>query len=180
MNSAEKNTLIGEFAEAFNGSVASYLVGYQGTKCADLTRLRRKLRPAGAKVQIIKNTLALRALKGGEGEKLEGLLTGPTAVVWSKSDPVAPAKIIADFTKDVESFKVKGGLVDGAVVTAAEISELAKLPSKEELQAQLLALINAPATRLLQTINAPAAQVAQVLEAWRGKLEERGGTGTAA
>lgn len=172
MNTAEKNQQVEEFGEAFGASVASFLVGYQGTKCAELTKLRRQLRPAGARVRIIKNTLARRALKGSEGEKLEGLLTGPTAVVWSKSDPVAPAKIIADFTKEVESFKVKGGLVDGKVVTAADVGELAKLPSREELLSKLLALINAPASRLLQTINAPGSRLVQTLEAWRQKQEE--------
>lgn len=175
MNKVEKDALAGEFTEAFNSSAASFLVGYQGTKCADLTRLRRKLRPAGARIEIVKNTLARRALKGGEGEKLEDLLTGPTAVVWSKSDPVAPAKIIAEFVKDVETFKVKGGLVDGKLVDAAAVGELAKLPSKEELLSKLLSLINAPATRLLQTVAAPGTKLVQTLEAWRKKLEENGG-----
>ena len=175
MNSSEKNALADDFAKSFAAAGASFLVAYQGTKTEDLTKLRRNLRPAGAKLRIIKNSLARKALKGTAGEKLEDLLAGPIAVIWAKSDPVAPAKIIADFVKTVETFKVKGGIVDGQIVNAEAVSELAKLPSREELLSKLLALINAPATKLLQTINAPASQLVGVLGAWQRKLEEKGG-----
>jgi len=175
MNSAEKNALTTEFAEAFAAAGASFLVSYQGTKTEDLTKLRRSLRPSGAKLRIVKNTLAKKALKGTAGEKLEDLLAGPVAVIWAKTDPVGPAKILAEFTKTVETFQVKGGVVDGQVVNAKAVAELAKLPSKEELLSKLLALINAPATKLLQTINAPASQLVGVLGAWQRKLEEKGG-----
>jgi large subunit ribosomal protein L10 len=175
MNSAEKAALTEEFAQAFSGAGASFLISYQGTKCAELTKLRRNLRPAGAKLKIVKNTLAKRALAGTAGEQLNDLLAGPVAVVWAAEDPVSPAKIISDFSKNVETFVVKGGIVDGQVVNAAAIGDLAKLPSREELLAKLLSLINAPATKLLQTVNAPSSQLVRTLDAWRGKLEEKGG-----
>jgi large subunit ribosomal protein L10 len=175
MNSSEKNALTKEFADAFAAAGASFLISYEGTKCEDLTKLRRNLRPSGAKLRIIKNTLAQRALTGTPGEKLGELLAGPIAVVWAESDPVGPAKIISEFTKSVETFKVKGGIVDGQVVNAQAVGELAKLPSREELLSKLLSVINAPATRLLQTVNAPASQLVGVLGAWQRKLEEKSG-----
>ncbi len=175
MNSSEKEALVGEFSEAFSASAASFLIAYQGTKCEDLTRLRRKLNPIGAKIRILKNSLAERAVKGTGNEKLSEYLIGPTAVVWSKSDPVQPAKIIAEFVKELETFKVKGGIVDGQLVDAAAVNDLSKLPSREELLSRLLSVINAPATKLLRTMNAPATQLVTALEAWRKKVEEKGG-----
>ena len=108
MNSIEKNALAAEFSESFAAAGASFLVSYQGTKTEDLTKLRRSLRPSGAKLRIVKNSLAKKALKGTDGEKLQDLLAGPVAVIWAKTDPVGPAKILADFSKTVETFKVKG------------------------------------------------------------------------
>jgi len=175
MNSIEKNALAAQFSESFAAAGSSFLASYQGTKTEDLTKLRRNLRPSGAKLRILKNSLARKALKGTAGEKLEDLLAGPVAVIWAKSDPVGPAKIIAEFTKGVETFQVKGGIVDGQVVNAAAIVELSKLPSKEELQAKLLSVLNAPATKLLRLMNAPASQLVGVLGAWQRKLEEKGG-----
>lgn len=179
MDSAEKTSLTAEFAEAFKAAGASYLVSYQGTKCEDLTKLRRSLRPSGSKLRIVKNTLAKKALAGTGGEKLNDLLAGPVAVIWAGKDPVAPAKVLAEFTKNIETFQVKGGLIDGQVINATAVGELAKLPSKEELISKLLSLLNAPAIKLLQTINAPASQVVGVLGAYKRKLEEQGGAASA-
>ena len=172
-NLAAKHGTVDEMVAAFRDANVAYVVGYQGTKCEDLKALRKKLRPAGAKLAIIKNTLTCRAVQGTAAESISDLFTGPTAVIWSETDPVTPAKVISEFAKDSETFKVKGGVVDGAVVKPSDIESLAKLPSREELFSKLLALMNAPATRLLQTINAPASSLARVLEAWRRELEKR-------
>ena len=101
------------------------------------------------------------------------LAPSPTAIVWAKTDPVAPAKVLKDFGKDRENFSVKGGVVDGSVVSASDVKQLADLPSKEQLLSKLLALINAPATQLLRTINAPAQQFVSLLNAWKDKLGEK-------
>lgn len=168
---AQKEQLISKLNQNFTGAQASFLINYQGCTCADISGLKRKLKPMGADIAVIKNTMASRAVGGTSMEKLQNLMTGPTAVVWANEDIVAPAKILKDFGKDRESFKIKGGFVDGQVVDGAAIGALAELPSKEQLLSTLLALINAPATRLLQTINAPAQQLVGLLDAWRGKLE---------
>ncbi|MCC6931999.1 MAG: 50S ribosomal protein L10 [Deltaproteobacteria bacterium] len=168
---AQKEQSVQELNQNFTGAQASFLVNYQGCTCADITGLRRKLKPIGADVAVIKNTLACRAISGTSMEKMQDMLAGPTAVIWAKKDIVTPAKVLKEFGKDRDYFKIKGGFVDGQVVDGSAVAALAELPSKEQLLSTLLALINAPATRLLQTINAPAQQLVSLLDAWRAKIE---------
>lgn len=169
MNTGEKEQMVTELNQLFSQSNTAFLLSYQGTTCKELTTLRGKLRNSQAKCAVVKNTLAVRAAKGTPAEKLESYFVGPTAVVWSDKDPVGPAKIVHEVLKESEKLSVRAGVVDGRVVTAKEVEELSKMPGKEELLSKLLALINAPATRLLQTVNAPASSLARVLEAWRKK-----------
>ena len=107
-------------------------------------------------------------------EGLDDFFSGPTAVIWAKEDPISPAKILTKFAKDAEGFSVKGGLFDGEVLDPSRVKDLASMPSKEEIQAKLLSLLNAPATQLLRLLNAPGTKLAGLLEAWRGELEKKG------
>ena len=173
MNSAEKEQMTGEFANRFRAAEMAVLVGYQGITCADLTDLRKKLKPVNGKFAVVKNTLARRALSGTPGEGLKDLFSGPTAVIWTGEDPVGPAKILKEFAKGNEKFSVKGGILGESIVDAKTIDALAALPSRNQLLANLLALINAPATRLLQTINAPASSLARLLGAWKSEIEKK-------
>jgi len=173
MATAEKEQAVKELTKSFGSAQATFVVNYQGCTCADLTKLKKELKPVGANFAVIKNTLAKRSIKGSKAEGISDMLVGPTAVVWAEDDIVAPAKCLKAFTTDRENFKIKGGFVDGAVVDAKAVAMLADMPSKEEILAKLLALINAPATRLLQTINAPASNLACLLKAWEGKLAEQ-------
>jgi len=173
MNLAEKETLVAGYEKFVKADSAAFLVDFTGTTCEDLTGVRRKLKGAGAQLVVAKNTLVKRAIKDTPADGLKVYLKGPTAVIWA-TDPVEPAKILTDFAKDKESFKVKGGYVDGSVVDAKGVEALAKLPSKQQLQAQLLALINAPATQLVRLINAPATNTVRLLDAWRSELEKKG------
>ena len=174
MATAEKERTVEELTKNFSAAQATFVINYQGCTCVDLTKLKKDLRPTGANFAVIKNTLAKRSIKGSKVEGLSDMLSGPTAVVWADKDIVSPAKCLKAFAVDRESFKVKGGFVDGAVVDAKAVAMLADMPSREELFAKLLALINAPATRLLQTINAPAGNLACLLKAWENKLAEQG------
>ena len=169
----EKELTVKELGDNFVNCQAAYLVDYKGCTCADLTGLRRKLRPVGADFAVVKNTMAQLAVSGTDLSKLEDWLAGPTAIIWAKNDPVAPAKVLKDFGKDRENFSIKGGVVDGSVVSASDVQQLADLPSKEQLLSQLLRTINAPAVQLLRTINAPAQQLASLLNAWKDKLGEK-------
>ncbi|MFN8390880.1 MAG: 50S ribosomal protein L10 [Bdellovibrionota bacterium] len=174
MNLQEKEGMVGELVEKFNGSELAVLIGYQGCTCEELTRLRKKLKPVGGQFAVVKNTLARRAVTGTERDGLKDMFVGPTAVVWSGEDPIGPAKVIKEFAKEIEKFTVKAGFVGEKVLSASEVETLASLPTREETLAKLLALINAPATRLLQTINAPASSLARLLGAWHSELEKRG------
>jgi large subunit ribosomal protein L10 len=172
MATVEKEQTVQKLTGNFSKAQATYVVNYQGCSCEDITRLKRQLKPVGASLTVVKNTLVRRSVKGTEIEGISKLLVGPTAVVLANEDIVTPAKALKEFAKDRESFSIKGGFVDGVVVDTNAINALAELPSKEQMFANLLALINAPATRLLQTINAPASSLARLLKAYEGKIAE--------
>src|ERR1700685_4558063 len=125
--------------------------------------LRKALRGVGAKYQVVKNTLAERA---GKGTKIEdGLknLTGVTSIAYTTGDPVAMAKALGKYAKDNPEFTFKAGVVEGRVISIKEIEALATMPSKEEIYAKLLFLLNSPAQRLAGTINAVGRNLAVVI-----------------
>jgi large subunit ribosomal protein L10 len=125
--------------------------------------LRKALRGAGAKYQVVKNTLAELAGKGTKIE--EGLknLTGVTSIAYTTGDPVAMAKALTKYAKDTPEFTFKVGVVEGRVISIKEIEALASMPSKEEIHAKLLFLISAPAQRLVTVMSAVGRDIAVVL-----------------
>ena len=172
MSHVEKEAIVDSLKTKFAGAPASFLVDYQGCTCEELTQLRKELRTSGSSFHVIKNKLAKRAIAESDAQGLDEFLVGPTAVVWSDTDPVSPAKALTNFAKEQEEkFTIKAAFVDGSVVDESQVKALASMPSKEELYAKLLSLFNAPATQLLRTINAPAAQVVRLLAAVRDKKE---------
>jgi len=125
--------------------------------------LRKALRGAGAKYQVVKNTLAEKA---AQGTKVEGALkdlAGVTSIAYTTGDPVAMAKALTKYAKDTPEFTFKIGVVEGRVINMKEIEALATMPSKEELMSKLLFLINAPAQRLATAINAVPRNLAVVV-----------------
>jgi large subunit ribosomal protein L10 len=125
--------------------------------------LRKALRGAGAKYQVVKNTLAERASKGTKVEGALKELAGVTSIAYTTGDPVAMAKALTKYAKDNPEFTFKVGVVEGRVVAIKEIESLATMPSKEELMSKLLFLINAPAQRLATAINAVPRNLAVVV-----------------
>ncbi len=125
--------------------------------------LRKALRGAGAKYQVVKNTLAERAAKGTKVEGALKDLAGVTSIAYTTGDPVAMAKALTKYAKDTPEFTFKVGLVEGRVINIKEIEALASMPSKEELISKLLFLINAPAQRLATAINAVPRNLAVVV-----------------
>ena len=145
-------------------NVSSAVVGtYTRLTVAQDYELRKALRGAGAKYQVVKNTLAERAAKGTKVE--EGLknLSGVTSIAYTTGDPVAMAKALTKYVKDTPEFTFKVGVVEGRVISIKEIEALASMPSKEELMSKLLFLINAPAQRLATAINAVPRNLAVVV-----------------
>ena len=126
--------------------------------------LRKALRGAGAKYQVVKNTLAERAAKGTKVEGALKDLAGVTSIAYTTGDPVAMAKALTKYAKDTPEFTFKVGVVEGRVVTIKEIEALSTMPSKDELMAKLLFLINAPAQRLVTVMNAVGRNLAVVVD----------------
>ena len=162
MTREEKARVIEELTEKLrSGSVI--LVDYQGINVAQSTRLRTRSRESGIEFVVAKNTLAQRAAEGAGVEEISGFLVGPTALAFSE-DPVAGAKLMTEFSDEVASFEVKGGLLDGGrVMGAEEVVALSRLPGREQLLAQLLGAIQAPIAGLATVLNAPLRNLAIVL-----------------
>ncbi len=175
MKHEEKAEIIADLKQHFVTAQATYLANFRGCTCAELTDMKRKLQPVGAKCVVVKNTLMKRAFQDADGiaSALEGHLKGPTCVIWAKADPVSPAKVLTEFAKKVEKFQLKAGIIDGQVIDVPGIEALAKLPSKKEVQGQLLSLLNAVATQVVRVLNAPGTNMVRLLEAWRKELEEK-------
>ncbi len=177
MNRQEKTALIEELNTRLKESSLAIMTEYRGLTVAQLNRLRRELKAAGGRYQVTKNTLTKRALENTSFVKLEDYLSGPTGLVTTGGDPVTVAKVLVKFAEQNDKLKITGGVLDGAMLPAEAVSALAKLPSREVLLAQLLGLINAPASQLLRTVQEPGAMVARLLGALERAKREAGGEG---
>jgi large subunit ribosomal protein L10 len=125
--------------------------------------LRKTLRSSGAKYAVVKNTLAERAAKGTKAEEVLKNLAGVTSIAYTTGDPVVLAKALSKYAKDNPEFTFKAGVVEGRVISINEIKALATMPSKEEIYAKLLFLMNAPAQRLVTAMNAVGRNLAVVV-----------------
>src|SRR5882762_5542520 len=130
------------------------LTTFQGITVENDTKLRREVQKAGGKYQVVKNTLAERAGTGTPAERVLKNLKGTNSIAYTNTDPVALAKALTKVAKDVPAFQFKSGVVEGRVISIAEIQRLANLPSKEELISKIMFLLNAPAQRIAMALNA--------------------------
>ena len=149
----QKKQQVAALSELLKNSVSGVVVDYSGITVADDTKLRKELRESGCTYKVVKNTLLSRALKEAGIEGLDSVLEGTTAIAVSAEDYVAPARILAGFAEKNEKFTVKAGYADGEVLNAARVAEIAKLPSKEVLLAQVLGGLNAPITGFATVLN---------------------------
>jgi len=173
LNRTEKEEVIGQLHAKMKRAKAAILAEPKGLNVATVTELRRKCREAQVEYRIVKNTLAILAAKGTDLEQLSEKFVGPTALVMSYDDVVAPAKILADFAKDRENFALRIAVVQGKIVDVKGILALAKLPSLPELRSKLAGVIAQPASKLVRLIAAPGQQLAQVLGARKEQLEKQ-------
>jgi large subunit ribosomal protein L10 len=152
VNREEKARVIEELAGKLRGGSA-VLVDYQGMDVAQSTRLRARSREAGVEFVVAKNTLTRRAADEAGVDDLSEYLAGPTALAFSE-DPVASAKLMAEFAGQVESFTLKGGLLEGGrVLDEATVVALSRLPGREQLLAQVVGGISSPLTGLVTVLN---------------------------
>lgn len=160
----QKQDLIDDYANGLALAPHAFLVSFKGMSVPQVTELRDRIRQSGARYQVVKNTLALRAIEGKDLSQLAAEFQGPTAVAYTSEDAVGLAKALADFQKDVPQVEFKGGMVDGKPIAADEVADLAKMPSREELIAKLLFLLQSPITRLARGLAAIPRQFVVVLD----------------
>lgn len=163
----EKAETVAAVHQRLKSAKLAIVTEYRGMSVAQMTRLRREIRDASGEYQVIKNTLVRRALKDTSFDELEKLLQGPNGWVFAYDDPVVLSKAIIKFADDTDKLRIKGGVFEGRFMDPAQVKVLSQMPSKPELQAKLLALINAPATQLVRLIQEPGARIVRLLESVR-------------
>ncbi|MFA6808007.1 MAG: 50S ribosomal protein L10 [Eubacteriales bacterium] len=169
-NFEEKQIVVEDIKKKFKDSTGVVFADYRGLTVAQDTKLRVELRQAGVDYKVLKNTMIRRAANELGIEGLDSYLKGPTGVAFSQ-DPVAPAKILVEFSKANKALEIKAGVLEGRVVTFEKVSQLAKLPSREVLLSQVLAGIQAPLTGMANVLQGPLRKLVYALEEVRKQQE---------
>ena len=170
MATAEKQAAIAELAESFRGSSAAVLTEYRGLTVKQLSDLRGSLR-GHATFAVVKNTLTELAAREAGVTAFDGQLVGPSAIAFVTGDPVEAAKGLRDFARTHPLLVIKGGVLDGKSMSAAELTRLADLESREVLLAKLAGAMNASLSKAVYLFAAPLSQSARLIEALRAKRE---------
>lgn len=162
---SEKQAIVEALAERIKNAEAGVLVDYKGITVAEDTALRTELRKEGVEYTVVKNTLTRKALDKLGMNELDSVLNGTTSLATADNDPIAPFRILSDYSKKLnERFNIKAAFMDGKVLNEAEIAEMSALPSKDALYAKVLGTMIAPITGL-------AVCLGQILEQKGGSLE---------
>jgi large subunit ribosomal protein L10 len=172
---AEKIEAVAEIKERIQESQIAILTKYIGMNAGQATELRAKLREGDVRFKVFKNTLAKRALDELDLSDASKFLDGPIAWAFS-DDPVAPAKLLAEFGKEVPVVQMNGGILEGKIVSLEQLKALAELPPQEVLLAQVVGTIAAPLRNLVGVLNALPRNLVNVLDQVRKQKEERGET----
>lgn len=168
----EKVAIVEEMSDKLQRGKGVVLTDYRGLNVQQMTELRAKLREVGVEFKVVKNTLTLLAAKNVELDDLEPLLVGPTAIAFGYDDPVASAKVVSDFAKDHKELEIKGGVLEGRVISEEEVKALGDLPSREELLAQVLRGMQSPVAGLVGVLQGTIRQFVYALEAIRKEKEK--------
>jgi len=159
---AQKEKVVEELGRIFESSGVVVVAHYVGLTVAEMQDLRARAREAGGSVRVAKNRLAKIALEGKPCESITSLLSGMTVLTYSE-DPVAAAKVASGFAKDNKKFQILGGAMGENALDQAGVEAVAKMPSREELIAQIVSSIGAPASNIAGAIGAPASNIASIL-----------------
>ena len=165
MQRSEKEEVIKELNVKFAKAKSAVLAEFSKLDVETVTKLRKKLRDGGVEYKVLKNTLARRAAKGTPLEAISDDFVGPVAMALSYDDVVAPAKILAEFVKDLEAIKLRGAVVEGRKLDISGVQALAKMPGLPELRAKILGMLTQPATKLARTIKEPGSSLARIIKA---------------
>jgi len=148
------------------------LADFTGLSVAQANELRGRCREAGVEFRVVKNRLARRAAADVDASVLDDLLKGPTGIAFGMEGPVEPAKILVDFAKDNEKLEIKGGFLDGAVLSAAEVDALSKVPGRMELLSMIARGFQAPTQNFVGVLHGLTSKLVRTLDAVRAQKEE--------
>jgi len=165
MPTSEKESLVVEIKDRLNDAGALLLVDYRGLTVKEMQELRNNLRAAGSELKVYKNSLTEIAIRELALPSMDEHLAGPTAIIFTGEDPVAPAKALTTFAKTHKALELKGGLVENQVVDADGIKAIATLPSREELIAKLLGTMLNPIVGFARVLNGPTEAFARTVQA---------------
>ena len=171
LNLEQKQAVVSEVAAQLAKAQAVIVAEYRGLDVSRVTQLRAKARQSGLYLRVLKNTLARRAVKGTPFESLSDQMVGPL-MYGIASDPVAGAKVIAEFSKENELFVIKGGAMANTRMSDKDVKALALLPSREELLARLMGTMQAPVAKLARTLNEVPGKFVRTLAAYRDQKEK--------
>ena len=181
MQKSEKERVVAELTERLRTSETLIVADYRGLTNAEIDGLRSKLIEHGARFAVVKNTLTRRAAEAAGADALLALLEGPSAIAFVESDgdPVAVAKALRDAAASTKILAIRGGVLEGAAMTADEVESLAKLPPADVLRAQLVGAIVSPLTTVVALVSAPLRDLAGLIDARIEQLREQGDTSEA-
>jgi large subunit ribosomal protein L10 len=165
---AEKKEFVSTLNDVFAKTSVVVVARYSGLTVAQMQKLRKEMKAAGATVQVAKNRLAKIALDGTDVASIGSLMKGPTLIAYS-GDPVAAPKVAVAFAKDHDKFVILGGAMGKTALNQDGVKALATMPSLDEMRAKIIGLIQAPATKIAQLSTAPAAKLARVFQAYADK-----------
>jgi len=170
---AEKAATVADLTARLKASSTAVLADYRGMTVGQMRDLRSKLRGGGIEMVVVKNTLARRAAKAAGYEPLSAELVGPIAMLFALEDVSAPARILNDYIKANRKMVIKAGLLEGQIIKADAVTELADLPSREVLLSRLLGAMQAPLGNLASVLQAPITKFARTLDAVRNQKESQ-------
>jgi len=172
LNREEKAAVVEELSATLDTAKIAIIADYKGLTVSSLQELRRELKGSNAEIRVTKNTLLRRAISGTPFEAIDEHLQGTTALAVSFDDPVAPAKILSNFAKDHEQLALKGGVLDGKVLSVDDLTALAKLPSREALLGQTLSVMQAVPTGFVRVLSAVPQSLVYTLQAIKDQKEQ--------
>ncbi len=170
MDRAQKEAVVAELGQIFADSGVIVVAHYAGLTVAEMQDFRNRMREAGGAVRVAKNRLAKIALEGTPAESIGDLLKGMTVLAYSE-DPVAAAKVAEAFAKDNDKLVILGGAMGGTALDPAGVKAVAAMPSRDELIAQIVSIIGAPASSIAGAIGAPASNIAGILSTIEDRAE---------
>jgi large subunit ribosomal protein L10 len=167
----DKKAIVAEVAEVANRALSAVVADYRGLTVADLTRLRSEARKANVYVRVVRNTLARRAVAGTEFECMTSALSGPMILAFSQEDPGSAARLFRDFLKGNDKMQVKALAIGGQALDGKQLEAVAKLPTRDEALASLMAMMQAPITQFVRTLAEPHGKLVRTIAAYRDQKQ---------